>query len=88
MPGNDIGGCAGADAVRLSHQHAVISAGFGLLLVPPVIAVLALLALPWFGVDLNVNKPAMDIARFFSESFERRTGMPGRSLPATRARQP
>ena len=64
------------DGIELSHQHVVISAWFGLLLLPPVLAVLAVLLLPWFGFDLNVNKPAREIARYFSESFERRTGTP------------
>ena len=53
------------DGIELSHQHIVISAWFGLLLVPPVLAVLAVFALPWFGVDLNVNKPVRQIAQFF-----------------------
>ena len=30
--------------------------------------------LPWLGVDLNVNKPARTIARYFADSFQRRTG--------------
>ncbi len=64
------------DGIELSHQHIVISAWFGLLLVPPALAVLAVFALPWFGVDLNVNKPVRPIAQFFSDSFQRRTGTP------------
>lgn len=67
---------AAGDGIKLSHQHVVISAWFGLLLVPPAVAVLALLAAPWFGVDLQVNRPFREIARFFAESFERRTGTP------------
>ena len=64
------------DGIELSHQHVVISTWVGLLLVPPVLAVLAVPAMPLFGVDLNVNKPANEIARFFSDSFQRRTGTP------------
>jgi hypothetical protein len=64
------------DGIELSHQHIVISAWFGLLLVPPALAVIALYTLPWFGVELNVNKPMRPIAQFFSESFQRRTNTP------------
>jgi uncharacterized membrane protein len=64
------------DGIELSHQNIVISAWFGLLLVPPVLAIIAVFTLPWFGVDLNVNKPARQIAQFFSESFQRRTNTP------------
>ena len=64
------------NGIELSHQHIVISAWFGLLLVPPALAVLAVFALPWFGVDLNVNKPMRQIAQFFADSFQKRTGTP------------
>jgi 4-amino-4-deoxy-L-arabinose transferase-like glycosyltransferase len=62
------------NGIELSHQHIVIATWFGLLLVPPVLAAAAVFALPWIGVDLNVNKPARPIAQFFAESFQRRTG--------------
>jgi hypothetical protein len=64
------------NGIELSHQHIVIAAWFGLLLVPPVLAVVAVFALPWVGVDLNVNKPMRQIAQFFSDSFQKRTGTP------------
>jgi 4-amino-4-deoxy-L-arabinose transferase-like glycosyltransferase len=64
------------NGIELSHQHIVIAAWFGLLLVPPVLAVVAVFALPWFGVDLNVNKPVRQIAQFFADSFQKRTGTP------------
>jgi hypothetical protein len=72
------------DGIELGHQQAVISAWFGLLLVPPVLAILALLVLPWLAVDLNVNKPAGTIARFFSDSFQRRIGTPLRVVAGDR----
>jgi hypothetical protein len=62
------------DGIELSHQQLVIPAWFGLLLAPPVLAVLALAVLPWLNVDLNVNRPAKDIARYFADAFQRRTG--------------
>ncbi|HZO45563.1 MAG TPA: glycosyltransferase family 39 protein [Xanthobacteraceae bacterium] len=64
------------NGIELSHQHIVIAAWFGLLLVPPVLAVVAVFALPWVGVDLNVNKPVRQIAQFFADSFQKRTGTP------------
>jgi 4-amino-4-deoxy-L-arabinose transferase-like glycosyltransferase len=64
------------NGIELSHQHTVIGVWFGLLLVPPVLAACAVFVMPWLGVDLNVNKPAKQIAQFFSESFQRRTGTP------------
>jgi hypothetical protein len=36
--------------------------------------VLALLILPWLGVDLAINQPADAMARFFADSFQRRIG--------------
>jgi hypothetical protein len=54
----------------------VIAAWFGLLVIPPIMAVAALVVLPWLNIDLKVTYPAAAMARFFSESFERRTGAP------------
>ena len=67
---------AAGDDIELSHQHTVIAAWFGLLLVPPVVVVLAMLALPWSGIDLNVNQPAQAMASFFADNFQRRVGAP------------
>ena len=67
---------AAGDAIVFSRQHVVIAAWFGLLIIPPIMAVAAVVILPWLNVDLKVNYPAQAMARFFSESFERRTGVP------------
>jgi hypothetical protein len=67
---------AAGDSITLTRQHVVLAAWFGLLLVPPVMAAASVLVLPWLGVDLRVGQPAAAMARFFSESFERRTGSP------------
>src|SRR5580704_898677 len=56
---------AAGDAIALSHQRIAIAAWFGLLFVPPALALLALLILPWFGIDLAINQPAEAMARFF-----------------------
>jgi hypothetical protein len=65
---------AAGEAIRFSRQHVVIAAWFGLLIIPPIMAAAALAILPWFNIDLRVTQPAQAMARFFSESFERRTG--------------
>jgi hypothetical protein len=54
----------------------VIAAWFGLLVIPPIMAVAAVVMLPWLNIDLRVTYPAEAMARFFSESFERRIGAP------------
>jgi hypothetical protein len=65
---------AAGDAIALSHQRGVIATWFGLLLIPPSLAVIALLTMPWLGIDLAVNQPADAMARFFADSFARRVG--------------
>jgi hypothetical protein len=65
---------AAGDAIALSHQRGVVATWFGLLFVPPVLAVVALFTLPWLGIDLAVNQPAGAMARFFADSFARRVG--------------
>jgi 4-amino-4-deoxy-L-arabinose transferase-like glycosyltransferase len=67
---------AAGDGIEFSRQHVVIAAWFGLLVIPPIMAVAALVVLPWLNIDLRVTYPAEAMARFFSESFERRTGTP------------
>jgi len=67
---------AAGDGIELAHQRVLISAWFGLLLLPPVMTVLALFILPWLGIGLNVNQPARAMAQFFDESFQRRVGAP------------
>ena len=56
----------------------MIAAWFAVLFAPPIMAVLALVVLPWIGFDLNVNLPAKTMASFFADSFQRRVG---KSLP-------
>ena len=66
---------AAGDAITLTRQHIVIAAWFGLLVVPPIMAVASVIVLPWLNVDLRVSQPVQAMARFFSENFERRTAM-------------
>jgi Dolichyl-phosphate-mannose-protein mannosyltransferase len=67
---------AAGDGIKLTHQRFAIAGWFGLLLVPPLLVMIALAVLPWLAVDLNVNRPVETMARFFAESFQRRTGVP------------
>jgi 4-amino-4-deoxy-L-arabinose transferase-like glycosyltransferase len=67
---------AAGDSITLTRQHVVIAAWFGLLLVPPAMAAASVLVLPWLNVDLRVGQPAQAMARFYSDSFQRRTGAP------------
>ena len=67
---------AAGEGIRFSRQHVVIATWFGLLVIPPIMAGLALFVLPWLNVDLRVAMPAQAVARFFSETFERRVGAP------------
>ena len=67
---------AAGDGIELAHQRLVIPAWFGLLFVPPAMTVVAIFALPWLGIPLNVNQPARAMAQFFDESYQRRLGAP------------
>jgi hypothetical protein len=67
---------AAGDSITLTRQHIVIAAWFGLLVVPPIMAAVAVVVLPWLSIDLRVGQPVQAIARFFADSFERRTGLP------------
>ena len=65
------------EQIELRHQYVLGYAWIGLLLVPPFLALAAIVVLPWTsGVDLSVAQPSRAMGRFFAESFERRTGRP------------
>jgi hypothetical protein len=40
------------------------------------VAAVAVLILPWLNIDLRVGQPMQAMARFFSDTFERRTNLP------------
>ena len=67
---------AAGEGIALNRQHIAMAAWFGLLIIPPIMAAGALVVLPWLNVDLRVTQPGEAMARFFSDSFERRTGQP------------
>ena len=68
---------AAGDRIALYHQRILGFAWAGLLIVPAILVPVAIFLLPWtIGTDLPVAQPAAAMGRFFSESFERRTGHP------------
>jgi hypothetical protein len=65
------------EQIELRHQHILGYAWIGLLLVPAILMLAAIVVLPWSsGISLSVEQPAGAMGRFFAESFERRTGRP------------
>jgi hypothetical protein len=68
---------AAGTQIPLYRQRLLSMAWTGLLVGPPVAMALALVLLPWtLGVDFKVLYPAAEMASFFTDSFERRTGQP------------
>ncbi len=68
---------AAGSQIPLNRQRLLSMAWTSLLIGPPAAMGLALVVLPWlFAVDFKVLYPADEMGRFFSESFERRTGKP------------
>lgn len=65
------------DVIAVHYQRLVGFAWCGLLVVPPVLAAIAVIAAPWtFATDLKVSQPASAMGQFFADTFERRTGQP------------
>jgi 4-amino-4-deoxy-L-arabinose transferase-like glycosyltransferase len=65
---------AAGETIMLHHQRVLTIAWISLLIVPAVLMAAGALLLPsLFAVDLRMAQPADDIAKFFTESFERRT---------------
>ncbi len=66
---------AAGDRIELHRERIVSYAWVFLLLVPPAMVVLLIALLPWtVATELRVSQPARAMGRFFSETFERRTG--------------
>ena len=63
------------DVIGLHRQSATGWTWVALLIGPPILTVVTILVLPWtFGLELKVNEPGAAMGRFFTESFNRRTG--------------
>ncbi len=68
---------ASGDAIKLYRQRIGSLVWLALLLGPPAIIVGATLSLPWtVAVELEVSKPANQMAEYFTDTFRRRTGKP------------
>ncbi|HVY00054.1 MAG TPA: glycosyltransferase family 39 protein [Pseudorhodoplanes sp.] len=63
--------------ILIHNQRALPWVWAALLVLPPVLVAAAVTIAPVvLGMDLKVAQPAGELARFFSENFERRTGRP------------
>jgi hypothetical protein len=68
---------AAGDRIRIEHQYLIGFLWTAMMLLPPLLMVLAILVVPWtLATDLKVGRPAADMAQFFGDSFQRRTGKP------------
>lgn len=65
------------DVIAIHRQQIVSITWLSWLLAPPILALLAIVTLPWItGMDYAVSQPASAMGRFFSDTFTRRTGKP------------
>jgi 4-amino-4-deoxy-L-arabinose transferase-like glycosyltransferase len=68
---------AAGDLIRLHRQRVLALAWAALLAIPPAATLLAYVLLPWtIGIGPRTDRPAAAIGKFFTETFERRTGQP------------
>jgi 4-amino-4-deoxy-L-arabinose transferase-like glycosyltransferase len=66
--------------IKLYRERIVSFVWLALLVVPPVLAVLTLAVSPWLAIETPTAQPANAMGRFFSDSFQRRTGQPLRHV--------
>jgi hypothetical protein len=65
------------DVIAIHRQRMLGLVWSLMLLLPPIMVIAVLASLPWIaGIELRVAQPANEMGRFFSETFERRTGKP------------
>jgi 4-amino-4-deoxy-L-arabinose transferase-like glycosyltransferase len=68
---------AAGDRIMLYRERLVSLTWLGLLVAPPALVVLGLIALPWMSsAELKIAQPARVEGQFFAENFQRRTGKP------------
>lgn len=68
---------AAGDSIALRRQQILRKAWAAAIAAPAVVAIAIVLVQPWIGGAENpVSLPSAAMARFFGESFERRTGRP------------
>jgi hypothetical protein len=68
---------AAGDAIAIHRQRIVGLAWTFMLLLPPVMTILWILAVPWtFAIELKNAQPAAAIGDYFADTFQKRTGKP------------
>jgi hypothetical protein len=68
---------AAGDRIRLYRERTLSLSWLALLLAPPILVALSVIALPWtLAIDLRTGQPARDMGNFFADIFQRRTGKP------------
>jgi hypothetical protein len=64
------------DTIVIHRQRILGLAWTFLLLLMPAMTILAILVMPWAGVELRNAQPAAAIGDYFADTFQRRTGRP------------
>jgi 4-amino-4-deoxy-L-arabinose transferase-like glycosyltransferase len=67
---------AAGDTIRLYRERTAALVWLGLLIAPPAFVLATMLTAPVTAIELEVSKPAAEMAQFFTETFRRRTGKP------------
>jgi 4-amino-4-deoxy-L-arabinose transferase-like glycosyltransferase len=67
---------AAGDAIVIHRQRILGLTWSCILLLPPLIAIVAILAMPWLAIELQNGQPAGAMGAFFADTFQRRTNKP------------
>jgi 4-amino-4-deoxy-L-arabinose transferase-like glycosyltransferase len=67
---------AAGDAIVIHRQRILGLTWSSILLLPPAIAIVAILAMPWLGIELQNAQPADAMGAFFADAFQKRTNKP------------
>ena len=67
---------AAGDAIAIHRERILGLTWTLLLLLPPAIAVVAVLTVPWLAIELKNAQPADAMGAFFADTFQRRTAKP------------
>jgi hypothetical protein len=67
---------AAGDTLVIHRQRIVGLAWTLMLLLPPAIAVAAILVMPWAAIELRNAQPADAMGDYFADTFQKRTGKP------------
>jgi hypothetical protein len=67
---------AAGDSIAIHRQRILGLTWSIVLLLPPVMTVATILAVPWLAIELKNAQPAGDMGAFFADTFQRRTAKP------------